>query len=104
MIAHALARLRVPLGFVCAAIAIGFARPTTRSLLIGGAIAIVGELIRIWGSGHIGKGREIEVLRDSCALAVGHAVLAQVAGAHVRRDNAQAAATTRPVHSLPPCD
>ena len=43
----------------------------------------------------VGERRDIEVLRHRRALAVGHAVLAQVAGAQVRRDDAQAAAAVR---------
>lgn len=54
-----LARLRVPLGFLCAAIAFALARPTPKTLLIGLAIALPGELVRLWASGHIDKGREI---------------------------------------------
>lgn len=54
-----LARLRVPLGFLCAAIAFALARPTPKTLLIGLSIALPGELVRLWASGHIDKGREI---------------------------------------------
>lgn len=54
-----LARLRVPLGFLCAAIAFWLARPTPRSLVIGLTIAALGEAIRIWASGHIVKGQEV---------------------------------------------
>ena len=35
------------------------AQPTPRSLLIGGAIAVAGELLRIWAAGHLEKGREV---------------------------------------------
>ena len=35
------------------------ARPTPGSLVVGGAIAVVGEAIRVWASGHIEKGREV---------------------------------------------
>src|SRR5262245_3236031 len=54
-----LARLRVPLGFLCAAAAFWLAEPTARSLAIGLAIAAAGEAVRIWAAGHIQKGREI---------------------------------------------
>ena len=54
-----LARRRVPLGFVCAAIALWLARPTPRSLAIGSAVAVLGELLRIWAAGHLEKGREV---------------------------------------------
>jgi len=54
-----LARLRVPLGFICAALAFWLARPTPSSILAGLGIAIVGEAVRVWASGHIDKGVEI---------------------------------------------
>jgi protein-S-isoprenylcysteine O-methyltransferase Ste14 len=56
-----LARARVPLGFVCAAVAFALAQPTRTSLAIGMAIAAVGEALRLWASGHIEKGREITI-------------------------------------------
>lgn len=54
-----LARWRVPLGFACAVAVLYLALPTPRSLAIGGAIALVGELLRIWAAGHLEKGREV---------------------------------------------
>ena len=54
-----LARLRVPLGFVCAGLAFWLARPTPSSILAGLAIAVIGEAVRVWASGHIDKGVEI---------------------------------------------
>jgi hypothetical protein len=54
-----LARLRVPLGFLCGAIALALARPTPASLAIGAGIAAIGEAVRVWASGHIDKGREV---------------------------------------------
>ena len=45
--------------------------------------------------------RDIEVLRDRRTLAVGHAVLPQIAGAHVRCDDAQAATAVRSVGAFP---
>jgi uncharacterized membrane protein len=55
----ALARWRVPIGFVCAGVFLYLARPTPRSLAIGGAIALLGEMMRVWASGHLEKGREV---------------------------------------------
>ena len=52
-------RLRVPLGFVCGAVAFWLARPTPRSLVLGMSVAAIGELIRVWAAGHIDKGREV---------------------------------------------
>ena len=58
-IATRVARSRVPLGFVFGAAVVLLARPTPRSLLIGGAVALVGEAFRIWAAGHLEKGREV---------------------------------------------
>ena len=54
-----LARFRVFLGFVFAAIVLWLATPTMQSLAIGGAIAIIGESIRLWAAGHLEKSREV---------------------------------------------
>jgi hypothetical protein len=58
-LAARLARIRVPLGFLCAGAVLYLARPTLRSLAIGGGIALVGEVMRIWAAGHLEKGREV---------------------------------------------
>lgn len=55
----ALARLRVPLGFLSGALALWLAQPTPASFGWGMAIAAIGEAIRLWASGHIEKGREV---------------------------------------------
>jgi protein-S-isoprenylcysteine O-methyltransferase Ste14 len=54
-----LARWRVPLGFAAALVAFVFARPTRGSLVAGGAVAVVGEAIRVWAAGHLEKSREV---------------------------------------------
>jgi len=54
-----LARWRVSLGFVFAAIVLWLASPTPRSLVIGGAIALMGESIRLWAAGHLEKSKEV---------------------------------------------
>jgi protein-S-isoprenylcysteine O-methyltransferase Ste14 len=54
-----LARRRVLLGFVSAVFALWLSRPTRRSLVVGAAIAIAGELLRVWAAGHLEKGREV---------------------------------------------
>ena len=56
-----LQKFRVPLGFLFAAIFLIFARPTLPTLLVGGAIALVGLLIRAWSAGHIRKNRELAI-------------------------------------------
>lgn len=50
-----LSRVRVRAGYTAGAIALFFAEPTTDSLIRGGVLAVAGELIRIWASGHIEK-------------------------------------------------
>jgi protein-S-isoprenylcysteine O-methyltransferase Ste14 len=57
--ARSISRLRVPLGFFCAAIALWVARPSPLSVAAGMTVAAIGELIRLWAAGHIDKGREI---------------------------------------------
>lgn len=52
-------RWRVPLGFLCAAVFILFAQPTLRSLIIGGAVSLVGLAVRGWSAGHIRKNSEL---------------------------------------------
>ena len=54
-----LARFRVPLGFVSAVLAFWLARPTSWSVAIGFVVALGGEALRVWASGHIEKGREV---------------------------------------------
>jgi len=54
-----LARWRVFLGFVFAAIVLYLATPTMMSLLMGAAVAATGELIRVWAAGHLEKSREV---------------------------------------------
>ncbi len=48
-------RIRVPLGFVLAALYIWLARPTWLSLAIGAVVALLGVSIRAAASGHITK-------------------------------------------------
>jgi protein-S-isoprenylcysteine O-methyltransferase Ste14 len=54
-----LARWRVFLGFVFAAIVLWLATPSPQSLTIGAAIAILGESIRLWAAGHLEKSKEV---------------------------------------------
>jgi protein-S-isoprenylcysteine O-methyltransferase Ste14 len=57
--AQAIARRRVPLGFVVAAIALVVADPTWESWRAGLAVALVGEALRVWAAGHLEKSREV---------------------------------------------
>ena len=54
-------RFRVPLGFLFAAVFLIFAKPAPVTLGIGGAIAVVGLLVRAWASGHIRKNQNLAV-------------------------------------------
>lgn len=56
-----LQRFRVPLGFLFAIVFVIFARPTPLLLAIGGALAIVGLVIRAWASGHIRKAQTLAI-------------------------------------------
>jgi protein-S-isoprenylcysteine O-methyltransferase Ste14 len=52
-------RWRVPLGFLCAAVFLFFARPTPIALAAGALISILGLAIRAWASGHIRKNAQL---------------------------------------------
>lgn len=52
-------RWRVPLGFLCAAVFLFFARPTPIALAAGACISVLGLAIRAWASGHIRKNAEL---------------------------------------------
>jgi len=48
-------RWRVPLGFLCGALFLWFARPSWRTLVLGGSVALIGLALRAWSAGHIRK-------------------------------------------------
>lgn len=52
-------RWRVPLGWAVGALALFLARPTTTSLWLGLGVALPGEALRLWASGHIEKTRRL---------------------------------------------
>jgi protein-S-isoprenylcysteine O-methyltransferase Ste14 len=52
-------RWRVPLGFLCGAAFIFFARPTPKALLIGASVSILGLALRAWAAGHIRKNAQL---------------------------------------------
>jgi protein-S-isoprenylcysteine O-methyltransferase Ste14 len=58
-LAQRIARWRVTIGFVLAAVVLWLAEPTRTSLLWGGAIAALGEMMRLWAAGHVEKSREV---------------------------------------------
>src|SRR5207248_4217155 len=51
----------VPLGFVAGALVLWLAQPTAVTLASGAAIAMGGECLRVWASGHLNKAREVTV-------------------------------------------
>jgi protein-S-isoprenylcysteine O-methyltransferase Ste14 len=51
--------LRLPLGFLLGITYLVFARPTPLTLAVGGAIALVGVIVRGWASGHISKNERL---------------------------------------------
>lgn len=52
-------RWRVPLGFVCGALFLVFAKPRPLTLGIGGGVAVFGLLLRAWSAGHIRKNAQL---------------------------------------------
>ena len=54
-----IARRRVVTGFIVAAAAFAFARPTWQSILMGVPVAILGESVRVWAAGYLIKGQEV---------------------------------------------
>ncbi len=56
-----LQRIRIPLGFLFAAVFLVFAKPSMMSLAVGGGIALGGLAIRAWASGHIRKASVLAV-------------------------------------------
>ncbi|HSC26381.1 MAG TPA: isoprenylcysteine carboxylmethyltransferase family protein, partial [Vicinamibacterales bacterium] len=52
-------RLRVPLGFLLAALYLAFARPTPGALLVGMPVALAGLVVRGWAAGHIVKNERL---------------------------------------------
>ena len=57
--ADAVARLRVPSGFVLVAAFCWLALPTRSSLVIGVPVSLAGLLLRAWAAGHLAKNREL---------------------------------------------
>jgi len=81
-------RIRVPLGFALAIAYFWLAQPTWKSIAIGGAVAIVGVLIRASASGHVKKNEELTttglyaytrnpLYLGSIVIAAGFAIAAQ---------------------------
>ena len=58
-VVHAIARLRVALGFACGIAVFWLAEPTRTTILYGLPLAITGELLRLWAAGHLNKSREV---------------------------------------------
>jgi protein-S-isoprenylcysteine O-methyltransferase Ste14 len=50
-------KLRVPLGTVLGLVFLIFMHPSYQSLWLGGIVAFLGGILRIWAAGHIEKGR-----------------------------------------------
>ena len=54
-------RWRVRVGYPVALVYLALARPSMRSLIIGGAIGVVGLAIRAWAAGHLRKHQALAV-------------------------------------------
>jgi len=57
--ADAVARLRVPGGFLLVAAFAWFSRPTVRSLCFGIPISLLGLALRAWAAGHLAKNQSL---------------------------------------------
>ena len=57
--AHLARRIRVPVGFVAAALYVWLARPTWSSIVCGSAIILPALLLRTAASGHVRKNQEV---------------------------------------------
>ena len=57
--ADAVARLRVPSGFVIVVVFAWFSHPSAPSLEIGGAISVLGLALRAWAAGCLAKNQEM---------------------------------------------
>ncbi len=49
----------MPLGYAAGALVLFLAQPTPQTLLLGGLVALLGEGLRLWASGHIEKTRAL---------------------------------------------
>jgi protein-S-isoprenylcysteine O-methyltransferase Ste14 len=52
-------RIRVPLGFLFAAVYLWLAHPTARSIVLGSCLAVTGLVIRALASGHVQKNEQL---------------------------------------------
>ena len=59
MSSEAIARWRVPLGWILGLLALWLAEPTRDYLLAGVLVAAIGEALRLWASGYLEKDRRL---------------------------------------------
>ncbi len=59
MKSEAIARWRVPVGWVLGLLALWVAEPSGISLITGVLIALIGETLRLWASGYLEKDRRL---------------------------------------------
>lgn len=57
--ADAVAKLRVPAGFLLVVLFAWLAKPSSTSLTVGFAVSILGILLRAWASGHLAKNEQL---------------------------------------------
>jgi protein-S-isoprenylcysteine O-methyltransferase Ste14 len=58
-VVRVLARYRVALGGLMALCTAWLAQPTVRSLVLGAAVAALGQGLRLWAAGHVEKSKEV---------------------------------------------
>jgi protein-S-isoprenylcysteine O-methyltransferase Ste14 len=54
-----LSRLRVPAGYAAFLLVLALARPSLAALALAAPVALAGEAVRVWASGHIDKTRAL---------------------------------------------
>jgi len=54
-------RIRVPAGFLFAAVFLIFSQPTVWSIVVGSTVALIGMGVRAWAAGHIRKAKTLAV-------------------------------------------
>lgn len=59
MTSEAIARWRVPIGWLLGLLALWLAEPTGGYLIAGVIVAAIGEALRLWASGHLEKDRRL---------------------------------------------
>jgi hypothetical protein len=66
--ADAVARLRVPSGFLIVIVFAWFSRPTPISMAVGIPLSLLGLALRAWAAGCLAKNRELATGEEACGI------------------------------------